>query len=89
MNNTILRPIEMGLTKGSIAHMKEEDGTYSIIYISSKGFSDQEYLAKNLLRQQAIKLSVDLLDYLRYDLPDVGVNFVHLLKTKLEEMVSR
>ena len=77
------------LVKGTLAHQKEPDGTYSIVYISPRGFSDQEYLAKNLLRKQAIKLSIDLLDYLRYDLPDVGIDYVNDLKFTLENMMRR
>ena len=67
---------------------KESNNTYSIVYIHPEGFSNQEYLMQNLLKKQAIKLSIELQEYLRYDLPDIGIDFVKELKQKLEEMLG-
>lgn len=78
--------VDTKLKKGTLAHSKEQDGTYSIVYINPIDFSDQEYIVKNLTQAQAHSISRDLLEYLRNELPDSGVDYVRELKKRIREV---
>jgi hypothetical protein len=75
--------------KGAIARIQEEDNTYSIVYIYPTGdFSEQDYVAKKLLKIKSLRLSLKLVDYLHYELPELGINYVRELKRRLEEIAQ-